>query len=74
MNQNISQISRRLMAVVGLALVLASHACAEKKLAEQAPAKALEAAAPNPAAQRSASASGVSALDGSRENVPGWWF
>jgi len=62
------------MAVVGLALGLASHACAEKKLAEQAPAKALEAVAPNRAAERFASASGVIAADGSRENVPGWWF
>ena len=74
MNQNISQISQRLMAVVGLALVLASHACAEKKLAVQTPGKALKAVAPNPAAARSASASEFSAAGGSRENVPGWWF
>ena len=74
MNRNINQISQRLMAVVGLALVLAGHSCAEKKLAEQAPGEALEAVAPNSAAEMSASASEFSAAGGSRENIPGWGF
>lgn len=74
MNKNIGAIGKRLMAMVGLALVLASQACAEKKLADQKQARAVEAAAVNPAAEKPANTSADSAVDVSRERARSWWF
>ena len=70
MNKNFSWIGNRGMAVVGFVLVLGCQACEEKKMIEQAPGKVLEAAAPNPAAEKSASASGDSAADASKAGAP----
>jgi len=76
MSDYFRRFSNRGMAVIGLALVLGSQACEEKKMAEQAPAKALESVAPPPAAEKSvterreSSPSGDSAPDASREGTP----
>jgi len=75
MNKDISSMVRPVTLAVGLTLMLGAQACGEKKLAEEAPGKAMESAAPAPAAgpaEANANAGAASTADesSSREAAP----